>query len=183
MHEVVDTGEQQPLAAAQRSDERVVERARVRLVTRDRPGRPLHDALARRDPAEELLAGGVGVARDTRDHALRVRGPAPARREGAGKREACARVRGVAQRLGDVPVTLAAGHRERVVRERLDDRYERGCDGAELERDGPGTPAAGTPTNLAPDAEQPALVHSSPRHHQIGCRGREVVVSGSWPRG
>ena len=35
MHEVVDAGEQQPLAAAQAADERVVERARVRLVAGD----------------------------------------------------------------------------------------------------------------------------------------------------
>ena len=169
MHEVVDARVQQPLAAAQRPHERMVQRARVRLVARDRPGRPLHDSLTRRDPTKQLLAARAGVAGKARNHALRVVGPAPARREGARHREARTRVRGVTERLGNVPVRFAAGHREGLVREPLDDRRQRRGDAAELERDGLGTPGARPSADLAPDAEQPALVarHATPPR----CRG------------
>ena len=122
MHEVVDAGEEQPLAAAQAADDRMVERAAVQLVAVDRRrrGRSIRRwlwsifATSWSRPA----AGGPGT-------------PGTTVGASAGQRSAAARaaartspaLRGgdVADRLGDVPVALAAGQRERRLRERLDD--------------------------------------------------------------
>ena len=57
VHQVVDAGEDQPLPAAQLADQRMVQRARIRLVPGHGPGRPFHDPLALGDLAQERRRG------------------------------------------------------------------------------------------------------------------------------
>ena len=57
VHQVVDAGEDQPLAAAQPPDERMVQRARIDLVPGDGPRRPLDDPLALGDLAQQRARG------------------------------------------------------------------------------------------------------------------------------
>ncbi len=76
MHQVMDAGEQQPLAAAQPADERVLQRARLGLVTGHRPGGTLDEPLALGDLAGERRPVGVGRAGDPGHDRRRVGRPA-----------------------------------------------------------------------------------------------------------
>ena len=108
MHEVVDTGEQQPLAAAQPADDRVIERTGIRLVpSTARAARSMTRWLfaIRATSVRPVGAGGPGTPGTTAARPA-ANGPTrPARRPSTALRG-----RGrVADRLGDVPVALAAG--------------------------------------------------------------------------
>ena len=95
------------------------------LVAGDLGGSAGDDSLALGELPDELLLVDDGT-RDAGDHRRGIRRPAPGRREPGGEHEARPRRRDVADRLGDVPVRLAARQRERIVGERLDEAHDRG---------------------------------------------------------
>src|SRR5258706_3479494 len=76
MHHVMHAREQQPLAAAQSADQRVIEQARVGLVAGDLARRTGDDPLALEDLSDELGAGRPDRTWDARHDGRGVGGPA-----------------------------------------------------------------------------------------------------------
>ena len=106
---------------------------RIGLVAGDRRREPLDEPLALGDLANERLAvarrRGPGIPGTTVGRVLR---PASRRRERRGQAQPDPRLAVVPDALGDVPVPFPAGQRERLVRQRFDDRGQRGGQRAEL---------------------------------------------------
>jgi len=90
VHQVVDAGEEEPLATAQAADQRVVERARLRFVAGDRLGRGGERAAALGQQEEQLLTVGIRRTRDARHDLRRVGRPLAACRERRGVGEPAA---------------------------------------------------------------------------------------------
>ena len=93
MHQVVDAREEQPLAAAQASDERMLERARDAGTRRPaiRPSRPGDDPLALLDLPDEVSAIEPGWSGDARDDARCIGRPPAGGRQRRGHDEPGAR--------------------------------------------------------------------------------------------
>ena len=187
MHEVVDAGEEQPLAAAQAADERVVERAAVQLVAVDHAGASARSGAgsgrSSRTSSSRPAAGGPGTPGTTVGC---VGGPAIRGRERRREDEPGPGGGDVADRLGDVPVALAAGQRERRRPAGASTTPRRAVAVAASCSIVPQRRAfARPPPDLAADAEELALVDAAPRGDDVG-RGRlELVDPGGnrhrWP--
>ena len=174
MHEVVDAGEEQPLAAAEPADQRMVERARLLLVAGDLGGGAGDDPLALDELPGELRAIDPRGTRNAGDHRGCVRRPASGRGQPGRQREARPRRRDVTDRLGNVPVLLAARQLEGTLRERFDEGDDRAGDGVELGDD----PLRGARPGPAPDfathAEELLRLDPPPGGHDVRRRGLEV---------
>ncbi len=121
MHQVVDCREQEPLAAAEAADLRMLEWTGILFVAGDRSAaRSTIRWLEPRRRTRAARCDGHRPGHPRYDPGRIGREPA-VRREGGGHREAGASVGVVADRLGDVPVALATGSLERRLRQRHDD--------------------------------------------------------------
>ena len=158
---------------------RVDQRARLGLVAGHGPCRPLDQALALGDLAQERGAVRIRRAGDAGNHGRRIRREAACGCQSGREAQAGARLARVADRLGDVPVLLAAGCPEGHLGGCLDERREGRRQGVELRHDPVRAAEAGPPPDLAPDADELAFVDPPPGRHDVGC----TRLQGIDPRG
>jgi hypothetical protein len=125
VHEVVDADEEEPLAAPQVSDQRMLHQASVQLAALDTlRGEP--DACARLvEQRQQLLDVGIRRSGDRRrdDRRLLLRPLARGVERSPCGQEA-ARRGGMSERLGDVPVLLPARRSEQPFREGAEHAFQ-----------------------------------------------------------
>ena len=150
VHDVVDAGEEQPAATAQVADQRMVERAGIGLVSRDRRRRGRHRAARLVQVGLQQLTAGVGRTRNAgTDHRRIVDRPLAARRHRARVGQPAPRGGGVGEGLRDVPVFLAAGLTQLLLGRGRQRRGQGIGDSLLLDQDAGGRARSGSAQDLA----------------------------------
>ena len=175
VHQVVDPGEQQPLATPEPPDLRVIQRARIRSRGRRRTERPVRRSAG---SGRSCGAGSRGPrrrppgspGRPSARRAASGRTP-PATPPGTGRPATRTCDRG----LGDVPVALAAGGAQRGFGECLGHRRERVGHGGQLSHESGRTPGPRTASHLAADGQGLALLDPAPGGDDVRRAGFERV--------
>ena len=178
VHQVVDAGEDQPLAAAKPADLRVNERAWLGLVASDGSREPVDQPLALRDLAEKRRAILVRGAGDALDDGRGIVGPALGGRQRRRHAQPDPRLAIVADALRDVPVAFSARERQHPVGDSLDVGGERVGEARQLDADGLRGAGTAASTDLTTDFDESAGLDAAPRRDDVGCPRFERIDPG-----
>jgi len=170
MHQVVDAGEEQPLAAPQPPNKRVHKRTGLLLVTGDLASSPLDNPLRRGQAPKQRLPRGIGSAWDARHNSGSIGRPAPRGGQRARHRQTGPRLGCMAKRLRDVPVALTARQGKGSPRQNGHHRRQRVGHGCQLRGHTPSRTRASPAANLAANGDKASVLNPAPGSDDVGCR-------------